>query len=436
MAFYFNNHELEHVFFNNKKVEFLYYNNNRVYDAFSGYIKVISNPGSTINLSDGQTAVADSTTGEALFHIKQAGTYEATNNLGAYGTVTAIEKNVTYNMTAIYINPIASIGAGTYSANTAYVSWTNPSTYYSGVEVRYGTSVPTTPTSGTSMYTGTGSTITVSSTSKPNGCTKALTNGTTYYFSAFSYLTINGVKYYSPTVRSSGAWKAATVSGSKNFTSTQSFTIPTGVRSITVCCVGGGGWGGGTSADGSWNWGGGGGGGGYLKTGTYSVTPGTAYTVTIGGASGTTSFGSLLSAGGGSGGGSWGKGGAGQGAGGNAGYRVSQGSGNAPIISSAWSGSAGTTNGGTWYGGGGGGGDYSARDDWWTKLGQGNGGSGGGGKGATFSRGSWSNSRDEWSWNAVGAGGGGANTGGGGGGASGSSGAAAGGSGICKISYS
>ncbi len=72
---------------------------------------------------------------------------------------------------------------------------------------------------------------------------------------------------------------------------TSSFTIPAGVTKIIVEVWGGGG-------DGGSGGGGGGGGGGYGKD-IFNVIPGTIYNVTVGGASGTSSFGALISATGG-----------------------------------------------------------------------------------------------------------------------------------------
>jgi len=94
-------------------------------------------------------------------------------------------------------------------------------------------------------------------------------------------------------------------------TGTTSWTAPAGVTSVSYLVVAGGGGGGG---DANSTGGGGGGGGGY-RTGTLSVTPGTAYTVTVGagGAGGATGRGSngsnsvfatITSTGGGGGGGS------------------------------------------------------------------------------------------------------------------------------------
>lgn len=99
--------------------------------------------------------------------------------------------------------------------------------------------------------------------------------------------------------------------GSEAFLSSGTFTVPAGVFSVLVTCVGGGG--GGSQCDSqsttpsSTNASGGGGGAGGTAIGIYAVTPGQAITVTIGGggitngSGGTTSFGSFCSATGGSG---------------------------------------------------------------------------------------------------------------------------------------
>ena len=99
------------------------------------------------------------------------------------------------------------------------------------------------------------------------------------------------------------------------FTSSGTFTVPAGVSKVKVTVVGGGGGGAGTNSGyGAGYNGGGNGGAGGAAIGVFSVTPGPAYTVTVGaggaagtgaapptngGAGGTSSFGSLASATGG-----------------------------------------------------------------------------------------------------------------------------------------
>ena len=102
------------------------------------------------------------------------------------------------------------------------------------------------------------------------------------------------------------------IGGYQLFTTSGTFTVPTGVTSVYVTMCGGGGGGGGGDG-GSWVGAGGGGGGSYVNK-QLTVTPGTGYTITIGAggaggarnangsAGGSTSFGALLTAGGGGGG--------------------------------------------------------------------------------------------------------------------------------------
>jgi hypothetical protein len=108
---------------------------------------------------------------------------------------------------------------------------------------------------------------------------------------------------------------AATTSSEPNlqlFTSSGTFTVPTGVTKVKVTVIGGGGGGGGCQAAGGEAGGGGGGGGGAVRLvtgltpgGTVAVTVGaggTAANDTAGGSGGTSSFGAFCSATGGSGG--------------------------------------------------------------------------------------------------------------------------------------
>ena len=221
----------------------------------------------------------------------------------------------------------------------------------------------------------------------------------------------------------------------KTFTSSTTWTAPTGVSSVNYLVVAGGG--------GAYI--GGGGAGGY-RTGTLSVTPGNTYTVTVGAGGGSAAnggdsvFSSITSLGGGGGavggaastGGSGGGGSysngtgaagtAGQGnAGGNGNVSAGGGGGgagaaggNAPSTQQGGTGGAGTTvssvlGGGTYAGGGGGS----------CGSGTASGGSGGGGTGSYSGSGSQNGTT---------------NTGGGGGGAQTVT-AGSGGSGIVIISY-
>jgi hypothetical protein len=239
-------------------------------------------------------------------------------------------------------------------------------------------------------------------------------------------------------------WTTNNISGTsavstiRTFTSSTTWTAPSGVTSVNYLVVAGGG--GGYIA---------GGGAGGLRTGTLSVTPGSTYTVTIGAGGGAGSngndstFSSITSLGGGNGfgssGGSGGGGNYGNGAGGsgtsgqgnNGGTGSTRGGGGGGGAGSAGSAASGAENGGNGgsgstvssvlgggtYAGGGGGGATTANGST-----PGTGGSGGGGNGSRTS----SNGTA-----------GGVNTGGGSGGnATGLANSDPGGSGIVIISYS
>ena len=143
----------------------------------------------------------------------------------------------------------------------------------------------------------------------------------------------------------------------QTITTSGNFTIPSNITSVIVEVIGGGGSGGGNGT-------GGGGGGGYSR-GTFVVVPNSTFLVTIGGISGTTSFGSLIQA-----------------TGGAPGVYV-----NNPTIGGG--GSGGVGSGGTFnYTGGTGGGGY------YTYF-------GGGGGGAAGSNGNGGNGGNTIAWSGI-----------------------------------
>lgn len=201
------------------------------------------------------------------------------------------------------------------------------------------------------------------------------------------------------------------------FTTTGTWTAPTGVTSITPLIVAGGG-SGGSGWSGTWYSGGGGGGGGAV-TSTYSVTPGTSYTVTVGGSGSSSSISGIATANAGSNGAS--ASGSSDGSGGATGGNTGNG-GNGVANGTAGSGGAGylwSTNGQRYGGGGGGGSGFSG----WATAYAGTGGAGGGGNGGGGQNGGNGTA-------------GTANTGGGGGGGAGNGGGGqSGGSGIVIVRY-
>lgn len=349
------------------------------------------------------------------------------------------------------VSSVLSFSAAAYSTSQVTCTWKNPGTGpFGGVIIRYKTGgYPTSVTDG-SGYQGTGSSTAANGTSSTT--IGGLSAGQTYYFRIWAYCETSAGTLYSGYRE---VTCKVTAHGQVTIKSSQSWTVPAGVRSIDILCVGGGG--GGAGAD-VWRTGsdlsytadctsGGGGAGGYVVTKTgVAVTPGATHYATIGsggsagkycystddsvsggptsgGNGGTTSLGSLCSAAGGKG--ATGRAGGTGSAAGGAGARNEE--------SSGGNGGNGTSVFGATYGGGGGGGNYSLDDDGTDRYGnRGSGGSGGGGTGGYNTNGSGQSPTA-----------GEANTGGGGGGGwvrkngsygSGSDGAA-GGSGIIIIKW-
>ena len=350
------------------------------------------------------------------------------------------------------VQNISSVTATTQSATVIRISWKNPAKGpYTGVKVFMSTS-GNPGTGGTAKYTGTGSSTTASGTSYVD--ITGLSGATKYYFTVCAYVTNVGNGTASNV---NATTKAA--AGSKTFTSSGTFTVPAGVTSIDIFCVGGGASGGSiaTPSGGGKRFTGGGGSGKTATKKAYTVTPGSSFTVTIGaggstyqptgytdytaaGSGGTTSFGSVISASGGVGSASNSSSGANGGSGGGSRGSISTSSGAVTQGGAGGSdGSDGTAIGyqtagtgqhtttrsygetsGTLYAGGGSGGAYSSNTV--------SGGAGGGGS---------SYGLDQHGGNGT------ANTGGGGGGLlynSSSTGTkkigGAGGSGICLVRWS
>ena len=333
---------------------------------------------------------------------------------------------ITGNMT---VSSLVSFSVAAYSTSQVQCTWKWPSKGpYSGVAICGKAGSYPSNINDSRLYTGYGNTYALNSTSTTT--IGGLSAGTTYYFRVWVYCTCSGGDIYS---NYSQATCKVTSHGQTTLTSSGTWTVPAGVRSIDICCVGGGGGGSGayvwrTGSDHSYTsdcTSGGGGAGGYVVTKTgVAVTPGQQHAVVIGSGGtgggytystddslptpgwpatngGSTSLGSLCSANGGtrSSGRPGGDNGTGYGKGGSGatGYRYDAGSGGAGL----------STFAGT-HGGGGGGGNYGFDNDgtpWYGANGAG--GSGGGGTGG------WCNGRGSSTNPTSGS----ANTGGGGGGA-------------------
>lgn len=323
------------------------------------------------------------------------------------------------------VNSLLSFSCAAYSGRRVLAMWQNPRAAigkpYSGVYIRYSTGGYPGKTGGTQIYKGTGNNM--ASEGQSQAYIDLPTLNTTYYLSCYPYVTCSATELTGDIINSSVATLNqlnTTIKG------TQIYTIPYGYTKADIFCVGGGGNGATCCGEGIQGYpsvGGAGGGGGYTTTKKgVTITPGTQYACTIGGAGAATKFGTLLTAnGGGHASSTSGKynntqiSGAGGSGGGGAAYYLgttlpgaggSDGSNGANGTYSGGKGQGNTTRAygntsGTLYAGGGGCGNGYGRHGsdseghYWAGKNRSNGGSGGGGAGGIN---------------------GGANTGGGGGG--------------------
>ena len=137
-----------------------------------------------------------------------------------------------------------TLSVANYSSNALTAYWARPTANWSGVNLRRNTgSAPANRDAGTSVYSGVGNMgIVVNASTNVNGYTNTgLTASTTYYYSIFSYLNINGTTYWSTTYRTGAATAINYVGLITTITGAQNWSIPAGWRSIQVFCVGGGG---------------------------------------------------------------------------------------------------------------------------------------------------------------------------------------------------
>ena len=208
-------------------------------------------------------------------------------------TTAAVGTNTTQIATTAFVNAEIANDAPTKTGTGASGTW--------GISV----------TGSSASCTGNAATATKLATARTISLTGDVTGSATFDGSANASITATVANdshtHTSATVPPGG------IGGYQLFTTSGTFTVPTGVTSVYVTmCGGGGGGGGGDGA--SWAGAGGGGGGSYVNK-QLTVTPGTGYTITIGAggsggainangsAGGSTSFGALLTAGGGGGGG-------------------------------------------------------------------------------------------------------------------------------------
>ncbi|WP_024344812.1 glycine-rich domain-containing protein [Lacrimispora indolis] len=367
-------------------------------NASSGYPEITSSLSSVASV--GGLTAAKLLSGQTALGI--SGT--ATND----GTVTAntiISGYVGYSKGVrivgnVVVQSILSFSAAVYSSTAIAFTWQNPAKGpFSGVIIVGKTGAyPTSISDGTRYYKGSGNNTVASGTS--SATVSSFTSGITYYFRAFSYAIKDGAEWVSATTYTA---TAATTRGQQSFASSGIFTIPAGVRSIDIFCVGGGG-----SGAGGYiinNYAGGGGGGGYTFTiKGVSVAPGQQLSISVGAGGAAVGGGysgnpgsetkvisgstTLASAQGGYGGSSSGNGGSGGSAGGrgawvarNGGINAQNGASDGGSTNSSGQGTttrAFGESGNTLYAGGGAGGGSGQ----YVNTNRGYGGDGGGGNGA------------------------------------------------------
>lgn len=272
--------------------------------AFAVNVTVQANNSATITLTnyDGSvkySAVANPANGLCKITVRKAGNYTvSSSNSGSNaceGNNDSIE--VSQNRAALKIqyvkmNIASTVGSGLYQSQTLLCYWGKPSDNWTGVHVRRNTgSAPTSRTSGTSVYTGAGNGPYQLNTSiNAYGVLDSnLTDGTTYYYSIFSYITINNINFWAQAYRTTSYTAKKTNGNVIKITSSGDITIPAGWRSFKYFVVGGGASGAtgcylssGGSSNYYYTYGGAGGGSGYTKSGNLSVLPGKKLTVEIG----------------------------------------------------------------------------------------------------------------------------------------------------------
>lgn len=174
---------------------------------------------------------------------------------------------------------ILSFSVAAYSTSQVLCTWQNPvNGPFSGVLICAKTGGYPSNQWDSRVYTGAGSNTAASGIS--SAIISSLTAGTTYYFRIWAYTNCSAGDFYSGYRE---ATCAPTSHGRQAFTSSGTFTVPAGVRSINIHCTGGGSKGKYSSLNVSYLCGGGGGGGGYCSwENGISVSPGNQIICTVG----------------------------------------------------------------------------------------------------------------------------------------------------------
>lgn len=257
--------------------------------AFKSTVNVQANASVSVTLAKGnykQTVTANAN-GIAGFSVREQGTYTITTNATTNSTSLSADSAANVNVNAnnkvftpvrVYVGNVSSINAGVYAPLQNYIIPAFVNTYRSGWVLRFatGTTPPANPSAGTAVSVADTSIQASSTLSGTGKIHTGLTKGTTYSYAAFGTLSLNGKTFtgtHAATAKVVLSAAAGTVQ-TKVFNSSQNWTVPAGVRSITVFCVGGGGGGSGH---------GGGGAGGYTKqANNWTTSAGQVLAVTVG----------------------------------------------------------------------------------------------------------------------------------------------------------
>ncbi len=212
------------------------------------------------------------------------------NSLASQTVATSVAGNILKGKTAwvngskitgtMEISSVVSFSVAAYSTSQVIATWKNPAKGpYSGVIICGKSGGYPTGINDNRLYKGVGSNSALNGSSSQ--IIGGLTAGTTYYFRIWVYCTCNSGDMYSSYAQTTCA---PTAHGRAAFTSSSTWTVPAGVRSINVHCTGAGTQG---KAWGSRNKyeiiaGGGGGGGCTAYKNGIAVTPGQVINFTIG----------------------------------------------------------------------------------------------------------------------------------------------------------
>lgn len=184
---------------------------------------------------------------------------------------------ITGNMTC---RSVLSFSVAAYSTSQVLATWKNPSKGpFSGVIICAKIGGYPTNKDDSRVYTGVGS------NSAANGTSSAvignLQAGQTYYFRIWGYVTCSAGNFYSA---NKDATCQVTAHGRAAYTSSGTFTVPAGVRSVNIHCTGGGqgGSGGGRHSSSDVYGGDGGNGGGTSYKNNISVSPNNVISIIVG----------------------------------------------------------------------------------------------------------------------------------------------------------